>query len=143
MDSQPPVAQDATGDPGEVRHTDLGSDPQAACRGRAAARQSLLDWHLPALVDNVVLAVSELVGNALQHGAPPVGLTMRHLREQVHVEVHDDNPSEPPRRPFLPDATTESGRGLAIVTAVADDLTYDQVPGDGKIVRASFRTDGA
>ena len=68
---------------------------------------------------------------------------MRHLREQVHVEVHDDDPGEPPLRPFFPDGTTESGRGLAIVTAVADDVTYDQVPGDGKIVRASFRTDGA
>ena len=50
-------------------------------------------------------------------------------------------PERPPvLRPAADDA--ESGRGLLIVDALADDEGVEQVAGDGKTVWASFRTDG-
>ena len=41
------------------------------------------------------------------------------------------------------DDDRESGRGLLIVTAVADTVGVEQVPGDGKHVFASFDTSEA
>jgi len=38
------------------------------------------------------------------------------------------------------DDDRESGRGLLIVSAVADEVGVEQVPGDGKQVYASFDT---
>jgi anti-sigma regulatory factor (Ser/Thr protein kinase) len=35
---------------------------------------------------------------------------------------------------------TSPGRGLYIVNELADDVTVEQVPGDGKIIHADFRT---
>lgn len=122
-------------------HADLGDDPRAARVGRAHAEATLLAWQLERLVEDVVLTVSELVGNALRHGSPPVGLTLNRLLNAVSVEVHDNNPVEPPLRdPSMPGDASERGRGLAIVSALADSLACDRIAGDGKIVRATFST---
>jgi anti-sigma regulatory factor (Ser/Thr protein kinase) len=118
---------------------EVADDVRAVGQARSAARDALLRWHLPALLDTVVLVASELVTNALRYGKAPVylilGLTKSH---QVEVNVHDANPAEPTatRSPVHPDK--ESGRGLDIVDALADEVTVEQVPDDGKIVRATF-----
>jgi anti-sigma regulatory factor (Ser/Thr protein kinase) len=55
--------------------------------------------------------------------------------------VHDTVPDEPALqdRPQV-DHDRESGRGLLIVSAIADEVGVEQVPGDGKHVYASFDT---
>ncbi|MFD9424956.1 MULTISPECIES: ATP-binding protein [unclassified Streptomyces] len=70
-------------------------------------------------VDGVELAVSELVTNAIQHGGSEaeVGLRISAIRGTVRVSVVDQN-SAPA---VLRRADAESGRGLLLVAAVADN----------------------
>ena len=56
----------------EFRH-DVGAPAHA----RRVTRQTLIGWGLRHLVDPVVLAVSELVTNAIRYGQPPLVLELR------------------------------------------------------------------
>lgn len=121
----------------------LGTDLQAPRRARDVVRTALAEWQLSAILETVLLAVSELVTNAVIHGAPPVDLTLRRSQGQLRVGVHDNNPELPERLgPVVSNGAT-SGRGLDIVASLADDLGCEGVPNDGKIVYASFATSAA
>jgi anti-sigma regulatory factor (Ser/Thr protein kinase) len=125
----------------EVVRVDLTSGPHAPADARRATREVLGRWELPSLVDRVVLAVSELVTNSVRYGRPPLRLDLRRLRGCVRVAVHDTVPHQPSMHDRPPvDDDRESGRGLLIVSAVADEVGVEQVPGDGKQVYASFDT---
>ena len=128
-------------DVAEVVRLELSPGPHAPGDARRATRDTLRRWELPALVDRVVLVVSELVTNSVRYGRPPLRLDLRRLRGCVRVDVHDTVPEEPVLhgRPDV-DADRESGRGLLIVSVVADEVGVEQVPGDGKNVYASFDT---
>ncbi len=124
----------------EPVRVDLASDDSAPGQARRVTRQALLGWHLPGLVDSVVLAVSELVTNATRHGRPPLWLELRRRPEQIQLAVHDADPTEPPIAAGDAARDAESGRGLSIVDALADDLAVEQVTDDGKIIHAVFTT---
>lgn len=120
----------------------LAHDATAPGQARRAVRETLLVWRLPTLVDSCVLAVSELVTNALRHGIPPFGLLMRRRVDNVRIDVNDARPE------LLTglgdtqlDGRAESGRGLGIVRELADSLGSERVPGDGKNVYASWIVD--
>ena len=131
-------AQPADGD--LVSVVELPADQQAPGQARRATREVLRTWQLPALVDRVVLVVSELVTNSIRYGRPPLRLVLTRHPRDVRVDVHDAVASEPELRAGPASADAESGRGLLIVSAVADAVGVEQVPGDGKHVFASFRT---
>jgi anti-sigma regulatory factor (Ser/Thr protein kinase) len=126
---------------GELVRVDLHPGPHAPADARRATREVLGRWELPALVDRVVLVVSELVTNSVRYGRPPLHLDLRRLRGRVRIDVHDTVPEEPVLhgREAVADES-ESGRGLLIVNAVADEVGVEQVPGDGKHVYAAFDT---
>ena len=90
------------------------------------------------MVDPVVLVVSELVTNAVRYGRPPISMELRLRTERVRLAVHDGNSSEPVSRGDETEPDAESGRGMGIVAAVADEVIVEQVPDDGKIIRAVF-----
>ena len=74
----------------------------------------------PDVRDAAVLLTSELVANAVLHGAAPVTLLVHtDGRGQVRVEVTDADPRLPCAP--VPDTTEmgESGRGLQFVAALA------------------------
>ena len=115
-------------------HVELPPDLTAARAARAATRHALPRWRLGNLLEPVLLVVSELVGNAVRHGKPPVDLRLRKTGSGVRVDVHDEA-SSPPQRP----ATAhdgESGRGMLLVDAVAAESGVEQIEGDGKVVWA-------
>ncbi len=116
----------------------LDHDPRAAGQARRITRRWLVGSPLNERVEDVVLVDRELVGNALQHGKPPVTLLLRKLSRGVELEVQDHEPAVPMigRAPVPLEA--ENGRGLAIAFALADRLEVVPVIGSGKIVRASF-----
>lgn len=124
--------------PGEPLHVDLPQDQRAAAQARRATRDALTAWRLPGLVDSVVLAVSELVTNAVRHGQPTVFLELLRRSDRVSVRVHDGDPTEPPGAGAGATSDAESGRGLAIVRELADELAVEQVSDDGKVVRVDF-----
>ncbi len=63
-----PSIDSVTAVPMHVRRT-LDPNPHAAGQARAGVRETLRQWGLDALSDDVTLVVSELVTNALKHVA--------------------------------------------------------------------------
>lgn len=107
---------------------------------RALARRILTGWRIPAtLIDDVELAVSELATNALIHTRGPVRVRLAHRRGAVCLEIADTSPHRP--QAADPGAGAECGRGLAIVTALADRMRTEPTPGNGatgKVIVAEF-----
>jgi anti-sigma regulatory factor (Ser/Thr protein kinase) len=71
------------------------------------------------LTDRAVLLVSELVTNAILHGAGRPQVTVELFDDGARISVADDDPSLPYRAPAGADAT--SGRGISIVEGIADE----------------------
>jgi signal transduction histidine kinase len=90
--------------------------------------------HLPerpaaADVDRVLLCVSELVSNAIEHGRAPSRLDVTVTGRIVRVAVHDSDPFQP--RPQLVSPLSLRGRGLQIVDTAADRWGADADGDDG------------
>ncbi|MEV3853056.1 ATP-binding protein [Streptomyces sp. NPDC050095] len=68
--------------------------------------------------ESIVLIVSELVTNAVEHGKGPGKLHVRHLDDEVRVEVTDNNAAPAEIHPAGPE--DESGRGLALTEVLAE-----------------------
>ena len=67
----------------------------------------------------VVLLASELVTNAVRHGAAPIVLRLQHWGAKVRVEVRDGGGAFRSASAGNWDLTAEGGRGLALVEALA------------------------
>ncbi|WP_053742254.1 SpoIIE family protein phosphatase [Streptomyces sp. NRRL WC-3618] len=116
---------------------DLLGGIEAAPRARAFASGVLTSWRFPTELHDVgVLAASELVANSLQHGTPPMRLRLRRTDRRLIVEVTDGDDHLPLRRTAEPG--DESGRGIAIVAAVATSWGSRRTPGGGKAVWCEF-----
>ena len=121
---------------------ELPPDKTAPAVARARTRTALRTWRLGAILDPLLLVVSELVGNAVRHGRPPVQLLLRRTPRGVRVEVHDERSNGAPRLPaLLPAADAESGRGLFLVEAVSTETGVENLPGAGKVVWATLDAD--
>jgi hypothetical protein len=118
-----------------VRQTfDPTTDP--AGKARELVRQTLLTWDLPGLVDDALQVTAEMVANAVRGGDYAVTISWEACAGAVRLAVEDDRPGEPRLRE--PDALSESGRGLLIIDALADDWGWSE-----HIVWARFRCPGA
>jgi PAS domain S-box-containing protein len=96
----------------------LPADPKAAPIARAAARHQLEVWGVgEETAFTTELIVSELVGNAVRYGAPPLRLRLIWERK-LTIEVSDAAASAP----HVIHARTidETGRGLFIIASLAD-----------------------
>jgi anti-sigma regulatory factor (Ser/Thr protein kinase) len=91
----------------------LGRDPAEVGRARRHARGTLRAWGLQGHAELAELVVSEVVTNALRHGAGPVDVCLSYGCGELRVEVHDDGAG----RPVLRQATDEDedGRGLVLL----------------------------
>jgi anti-sigma regulatory factor (Ser/Thr protein kinase) len=92
------------------------------------------DWDLDGESrEDVLLVVTELLSNAVDHGRGPVRLAVEFRGDAVRVEVHDTAP-EPPR-PLPPDPQRPRGRGLHLIEALSSRWGWADDP-DGKTVWA-------
>ncbi len=75
----------------------------------------------PQLIDTATLLVSELATNAIVHATSSVRLRID-VGDDIRVEVRDGDDAPPVVGEL--DNEQESGRGLAIVTTLADDWSW-------------------
>lgn len=92
------------------------------------------------LVADATLMVSELVTNAIRHGSGPCVLTLELTMVAMRVDVRDAGTATPMMRSPSPDDAF--GRGLVIVSELADDWGIDAMPGIGNNVWFSMRLGG-
>ncbi len=109
----------------------LPHDNSAPGLARKQSRDALDGWHLRALLEPVLLIVSELVTNAVRHGTPPVRLGLSRKNHRVRIQVSDGGHESATGQ--LPGVEAESGRGLFLVDALSETSGVEKVPGDGKV----------
>lgn len=110
---------------------ELPPDPSSASGARRFVRDVLDAWGIPELEEPAILLTSELITNALLHARTPMKLRLYRRDGLLRVEVCDDSGRPPVRRHYSDDAST--GRGLALVEALADEWGVDPANG-GKAV---------
>jgi anti-sigma regulatory factor (Ser/Thr protein kinase) len=93
----------------------LASEASSVGEARRVLRQAVVDAEVGAgaWIDDALLAISEIVTNALVHAGTPIGLTVRVDDAGVRVEVADGSPHPPRPRGYA--VTAGTGRGLGLV----------------------------
>jgi hypothetical protein len=116
---------------GRVGYWPLNRRPESVVEARAATRSFLGASVSPGHEDAVLLVVTELVANAVQHGAAPIELRVAMSPDCIHIEVKDAGN----RRPVIraPTPLGQSGRGLVIVNGLGR-WGYIPIAGSGKTV---------
>jgi anti-sigma regulatory factor (Ser/Thr protein kinase) len=115
----------------------LGPGPRGVQDARRWVVATCRDIGRDDLTECAELGVSELVTNALLHGAPPIQVRVRGTVQHPRVEVHDGSTE----RPVLPTPAADDeddllltfGRGLSIVARSADAWGAE-IEDDGKTV---------
>ncbi|WP_329212380.1 ATP-binding protein [Streptomyces sp. NBC_01708] len=132
LSSTPPVRQLGTGGRGMELCVPRSSHPCLAGadelseedrlwpgRVRRLGREQLRRWRLDSLCEPVELCLSELVTNAMRYGRGPlVGVRLYGTASHLCIEVTDGSPDKPVLS--VADSDDESGRGLALVDAIAE-----------------------
>jgi anti-sigma regulatory factor (Ser/Thr protein kinase) len=92
--------------------------PSAVHEARHRTGAVLSRWRCQReLIEDAVLVVSEVVTNAVEHGAGQVRVRLLRRHASVRIEVQDDSPIPPVLLAL--GRTAERGRGLHIVTRLA------------------------
>lgn len=119
------------------------SEGVRAAREWTAGHLASLPWSgsVADTVHSVLICVSELVTNAHLHAVGTAHLVLTWDGCCLHVSVADADPRLPRYREPAADSGATSGRGLGIVTALADALDVHARHG-GKAITACFRPGG-
>lgn len=124
----------------------LSPHPESVKAGRDFTRATLCGWGMATLTDVAELVVSELVTNALRHGAPAIrpqadgpDVRLRLLAQSPFVMcmVTDGGSNIPVLRESGPAA--ESGRGLQVVESCCVRWGWHLLDEGGKVVWAVLR----
>lgn len=123
------------------------STPRGARLARRLVSHRLNDWGHPYTTpvnETLTLITAELTANAVQHGHVPgrdFHLKLALDEHTFRIEVTDTRAERQPPSTAPPlDSTSESGRGLHLVTALADDWGITPRPSaPGKTVWAELR----
>jgi anti-sigma regulatory factor (Ser/Thr protein kinase) len=109
------------------RRVRLARQPVAAGQARGHVRAALNSWQVPVDTDVAVLLTSDVVTNAILHGAgPSVTVAIRCSRGQLRVDVYDSARS----LPVPAETPDEDGAGpeLVLVAQLADDWGVFRTP---------------
>ena len=124
----------------------LGTEPESPRAAREFTREALRRWDMSAVFPDTAVVVSELVTNALCHGARldfgaaargQVELSLWHRASHLVCAVTDPSAEPPVLRPADPGA--EAGRGLQVVQALATTWGWAMLGFHRKVVWAALR----
>jgi anti-sigma regulatory factor (Ser/Thr protein kinase) len=113
----------------------------SASQAREFVRFHLQEHHLPHLVEDVRLVVSELATNAVTHAGTPFTVVLLADAHRVLLTVQDGSPSPPFQ--VATQALDMGGRGLFIVNMVSRQWGVEIRPDGIKSVWAAFDTSPA
>jgi hypothetical protein len=100
------------------RRVRLTRKPAAAAEARAQVRVAIRDWKIPVDPDIAILLASDLVTNAITHGAgETLTLAIRCSRGHLRIDVYDQSRSLPVG--LDQPADTAAGRGLVLIAALS------------------------
>jgi anti-sigma regulatory factor (Ser/Thr protein kinase) len=115
------------------QHLELGAVLTAPGCGRGWTRAVLQEWGLVSAIDLAELLVSELLTNAVAASArcdaATVHLDLASDRRRLLIMVRDFALGAP--EPRCPSADDDSGRGLQIVSELAEQYGWQPPPGGG------------
>ncbi|WP_326945696.1 MULTISPECIES: ATP-binding protein [unclassified Amycolatopsis] len=115
----------------------LPSDVTAPALARREVRAAMAAFGLDeAQLEDVLLATSELVTNAFEHGERPQRFQMEYADGHLTLRVYDTGRMLPELR--APSPAEARSRGLVLVQALSEDWGFERCPG-GKYVWAIFR----
>ncbi len=98
----------------------LGREPAAPARARSQVRALIGAWRVPVDPDIAVLLTSDLVTNAIMHGAgKTVTLAIRCSRRHLRVDIIDTSRSLPIA--VNEPAVRETGHGLILVATLSTE----------------------
>ncbi|GAA1932613.1 ATP-binding protein [Streptantibioticus ferralitis] len=103
----------ASGGPWPLAHR-----PESAGEARKITQKVLTQWRVAdEAADSVLLTVSELVTNAVEHAQPPLNLNLSRDpgTRRVHIEISDGGPAATDGDWAANCARGEHGRGLEII----------------------------
>jgi anti-sigma regulatory factor (Ser/Thr protein kinase) len=93
------------------------------------------------MLDDLALATSEAVTNAIEHARTDVRVTVTRNGPTLRVAVHD-NDDRPLPEPRIVGEQETSGRGLFLISALAECWGVDNILGDGKTLWFELTSDG-
>ncbi|MEU3050794.1 ATP-binding protein [Streptomyces sp. NPDC006984] len=117
--------------PGEPGIWSLPHRPESAGVARRVTRALLEEWGVDDdCADLVLLVVSELVTNAVEHALPPIALLIGQSAEgAVRIEVEDGGPAPEEGAWATTGSPGEHGRGRHLVAALATAHGSHPLPG--------------
>ncbi|MFJ1625221.1 ATP-binding protein [Streptomyces sp. NPDC088190] len=110
----------------------LSHHPEAAGEARKITKEVLARWKVAEeAADSVLLTVSELVTNAVEHAQPPLNLELSRDpgTRRVHIEVADGGPAATDGDWAAGGSPDEHGRGLEIIDRLTAAHGDRQEPG--------------
>jgi anti-sigma regulatory factor (Ser/Thr protein kinase) len=117
----------------------LPYDVKSAFLARRCVEQFVAERTLDGAAGVLCVIASELVTNAILHGAEPVELTLHCQGGEVTIEVADGDPRINNVRLRAVDQTAPGGRGLRVVASLADRWGTRPLQ-SGKTVWATMQT---
>ncbi|AMW09021.1 protein phosphatase [Streptomyces qaidamensis] len=126
-------------DPGRIATWELPADPAQVGEVRASAMRWLSGWGLDETGFAAELILSELITNAIRHGAAPIRVRLLHGRTLI-CEVSDASNTAPHLRRAA--STDEGGRGLFLVAQLSQSWGTRYLP-EGKVIWAECDLDAA
>ncbi|MGV9249277.1 ATP-binding protein [Streptomyces sp. NPDC003710] len=116
----------------QIASWDLPTEPAVVSAARHLAAHQLSEWGLEQLVPTTELIISELVTNAIHHGAGPIRLRLIQ-HQALTCEVFDSGKCYPRLRHAR--IVDENGRGLFLVAQLSSRWGFRSATG-GKLVWA-------
>ncbi|MFD9980540.1 SpoIIE family protein phosphatase [Streptomyces massasporeus] len=126
-------------DPERIATWELSADPALVGEVRASAMRWLSDRGLDETAFAAELILSELITNAIRHGAEPIRVRLLYRRTLI-CEVSDSSNTAPHLRRAA--STDEGGRGLFLVAQLSQSWGTRYLP-EGKVIWAECGLDAA